>query len=140
MQSDSTTKVLEKPIQNNSNAPYLDWIKSGKKTYEGRLKTKLKEWDLKIGKKIKFFDEKQPNSYVVVEITSLPCFSDFGSAFIILGEKLIPEKTKDEVVDLYNGLFHANQNLDQIKPGEPSEEIQKNGVVAIGFRVLECKP
>lgn len=93
-------EYLEKPIQ----SPYLDWIKSGQKTFEGRLKSKIDEWNLKIGMKIKFYDQDNKSLYVIVKVTSLLIFSDFGEAYDNLKDKLIPFKSRDEVIDLYNGL------------------------------------
>lgn len=112
-------EYLEKPIQ----SPYLDWIKSGQKTFEGRLKSKIDEWNLKIGMKIKFYDQDNKSLYVIVQVTSLLIFSDFGEAYDNLKDKLIPFKSRDEVIDLYNGLFD-------------SKMIKDIGVVCIGFKVV----
>jgi len=126
--------VLEKPIQNQKDHPYLDWIKSGKKTFEGRLMTKIKEWNLVIGKKIKFYDQNDQSSFVIVEITSLPTFADFGEAFDVLGEKLIPARSKEEVIYMYNELFHYPDEI-PVK-NQPSKMIQDHGVVTIGFKIV----
>ena len=72
-----------------------------------------------------FFDKMNPNSWVWIKVTSLPQFANFGEAFDKLGSELIPEKTRKEVVELYNGLFGTSA-------------IVENGVVAIGFDVIEC--
>lgn len=127
-------EILEKPIQNLKENPYLDWIKCGKKKYEGRLKTKINEWDLKVGKKIKFYDQNDPTSFVIVEITSLPIFSDFGAAFDSLGKELIPGRTREEVVELYNGLFHYHDEI--LEKDKPSKMILNNEIVAIGFKLV----
>ena len=94
----NTSNVLKKPIQNYENAPYLDWIKSGKKQYEGRLKSKIKDWNLKIGKEIIFYDQENPDSWVLVKITCLLVFPDIGVAFdeitlahAILNNDMTPE-------------------------------------------------
>ncbi len=127
-------RILEKPIQNPKETPYLDWIKIGKKKFEGRLASKIREWELEIGKKIKFFDQNDPTSFVIVKITSLPVYSDFGVAFDALGDALIPGRTREEVVDLYNGLFHYPDEI--LEPGKPSRMIRDSTVVAIGFKII----
>lgn len=107
---------------------YLDWIKSGKKTYEGRLKIKIGEWGLHIGQYIKFVsnDSYGDNAYVIVQITELLIYPNFGAAFDELGEKLIPDKTREEVVELYDKLYSR-------------DAINHFGVVAIGIKVVGIK-
>ena len=114
-------------IQNPSNSPFLDWIKNKDKMYEGRLKIKIKEWNLCIGKEIIFFDQLNPDSWAWVRVTSLHTFGDFGEAFDVLGSKLIPDRTRDQVVGLYDGLF-----------GEVA--IKAHGVVVIGFELVDSSP
>ncbi|ARF11816.1 hypothetical protein Klosneuvirus_2_252 [Klosneuvirus KNV1] len=126
--------VLSKEIQQ----PYLDWIKSGEKVYEGRLKTKIEEWGLKIGRRIKFYDKENPDSWVLIDVTSLPTFADFGTAYDVLGSELIPHKTKNEVIKLYNDLFHNSD--EKINDTEPSQMIKDKGVIAFGMRVITMRP
>ena len=127
-------EILEKPIINHPDHPYLDWIKMGKKTFEGRLKTKLKDWNLTVGKKLKFYDQDDPSLFTIIEITDLPIFADFGEAFDALGENLIPERTREEVINMYNDLFHyPNETLVN---GQTSHMIRDLKVVAIKFIVL----
>lgn len=127
-------EFIEKPIQNPKNSPYLDWIKSGKKKYEGRLKTKIKEWNLEIGMKIKFYDQNDKSSFVITEVISLLIFNDFGEAFDNLKGELIPEKSKEEVISLYNELFHYDDEV--IEPGVISKMIKDIGVICIGLKVI----
>ena len=127
--------ILEKPIQNPKENPYLDWIKSGEKKYEGRLMTKIKESNLEIGKKIKFYDQDKKASFVIVEVTSLPTFTSFETAFCDLGESLIPKRTTEEVIKMYNDLFHYPDEI--LEPGKSSKMILDNGVVVIGFNLIE---
>ena len=47
--------------------PYLEWIANGTKVYEGRLLTKVKEWDLYIGKRLSFYNG---NKIINVEVTT----------------------------------------------------------------------
>lgn len=126
--------ILSKEIQQ----PYLDWIKSGEKVYEGRLKTKIQEWGLKVGKRIKLYDKENQDSWVLIEVTSLQTYSDFGVAYDVLGSELIPYKTKKEVIKLYNDLFH-NQD-EKFSDNEPSQMIKDRGVVAIGMKVITMRP
>lgn len=127
-------QLLTKPIQNFPENPYLDWIKTGLKKYEGRLTEKIVAWQLHIGQHIKFFDQNDKNSWVVVKVTSLPTFNDFGEGFDNLGSELIPNHTREKVIDLYNGLYHYPDEV--IRPSQPSEMIKKCGVVAIGFEIV----
>lgn len=126
--------MISKAIQNHPDAPYLDWIKSGIKKYEGRLKSKIIEWDLSIGSHIKFYDQNNPESWVEVIVTSLSTFNDFGEAHDSLGNQLLPVPRSD-VVSLYNGLFHYS-NVTTISNEFASQMIIDNGVVAIGFDLI----
>ncbi|QKF94837.1 PUA-like superfamily [Fadolivirus algeromassiliense] len=133
---------LSKPIQNPKETPYLDWIKSEEKEFEGRLQTKIGEWGLKKGLRIKFYNQENPDSWVLIEVTDLPTFPDFGAAFDVLGSKLIPGKTREQVVALYNGLFHdPDEDVETLnRKSEPSRMIQRHGVVAIGMKVITMRP
>lgn len=137
--TEPTEILLVKSIQNHPDAPCLDWLKSGAKVYEGRLFTKIKEWNLFVGKRIKFFDQDNADSYIICEITSLLEFQDFATAFDTLGDKLVPgkttqEKTTSEVIDMYNKFFHyAAENL---VSGTTSKMILDAGTVAIGLKIL----
>jgi ASC-1-like (ASCH) protein len=127
---------LAKPIKNKPDAPYFDWIKDGSKTYEGRLKYKCKktEWNLYIGKKMYFYDEDNMNDVILIEITSLPIFTDFAEAFDVLEFSLIPNKSRKEVINMYNDLFHYDDEI--LIDGVTSKMIIKEGVVAIGFKII----
>lgn len=126
--------ILIKEIQTQ----YLELIKSGAKRYEGRLKTKIQEWDLKIGKRIKFYDKENPDSFVLIEIIGLHTFSDFGTAYDKLGSELIPNKSRNEVVKLYNEIYHYPN--EEISDKEPSKIIKDIGVVAIEMKVITLRP
>lgn len=128
--------MLCKQIQNPPDKPYLDWIKSGKKVYEGRLQTKIVEWDLFVGKKIKFYESD--DSWVICLVTALLTYADFGDAYDDLGEALIPGgKTRDEVVLLYNDIFG---DVDDRYSTIPCKLIRDHGAIAIGIRVVEKSP
>jgi len=128
--------VLSKPIKNKIENPYFDWIKDGSKTYEGRLKYKCNknEWDLYIGKKMYFYDEDNIDNKILVEIIDLPIFKNFGEAFDVLGYKLIPNRSKREVINMYNDLFHYDNEI--LVDGVTSKMINKEGVVAVGFKII----
>jgi ASC-1-like (ASCH) protein len=132
--AESAETSLTKPIQNHPPTPYLDWLKSGVKVYEGRLSTQIKKWNLFVGKKITFVDQDDDKSYIICEIIDLPEFKDFATAFDALGNKLIPGKTKNEVIDMYNKLFHNKDEI--IVTGITSKMISDVGVVAIGLKIL----
>lgn len=125
---------LSKPIKNNPK--YFDWIKDESKTYEGRLKYKCNkdEWDLYIGKKMYFYDQDNINDVILVEITSLPIFIDFAEAFDVLGSSLIPNRSRKEVINMYNDLFHYDDEI--LVDGVTSKMIKEEGVVAIGFKII----
>lgn len=74
-----------------------------------------------------FYDEINSDSWVWVKINSLPSYADFGIAFDNLGSILIPGKTREEIINLYNGLF-----------GEVA--IKEHGTVAIVFKVIDSNP
>jgi hypothetical protein len=127
-------EMEEHDILNTPESPCLDWLKNGKKKFEGRLMTKIDEWKLFIGKEIKFYDRDNPNSYIICQITNMPCFDDFGIAFDSLGDKLIPSKTRYEVINFYNKIFHDEDEV--LVDGVASQKIGRVGVVAIELNVL----
>lgn len=105
-------------IQNPKQTPWLDWIESGNKKYEGRL-NRGRFLSLKIGDRILFYDKKT-NKQVQVIVKNILHFSNFEDAFITLGNKLVPidNITPIQVKKMYNQYFSDN-------------EIAKYGVVAI---------
>jgi len=125
--------LLKKEIQ----IKYLSMIKEGTKKYEGRLADKIDEWNLYPGKLIKFYDPADPNSWVLVRVTDLLIFSDFGKAFDELGSDLIPNQTRNSVIKLYNNIYkYPNEKLIANKP---SKMIQDKSVVAIKIKVLSMQ-
>lgn len=126
--------MLTKAIKNPNETPYLDWIKSGVKCYEGRLFEKIVDWNLNVGGKIMFYDENNDDSYVACEITELLIYKDFGCAYDALGDMLIPNSNKDDVITLYNKLF--DPNYENLSVGESSSIIKRHGVVCIGIKII----
>lgn len=110
-------------IRNDKDSPYFDWIVEGYKKYEGRLRKKIKEWNLFVGKEMIFYDESNPDSSVQIRVTNLLEFNDFGEAFDELGSELIPDRTRSEVIELYDDLFGR-------------DVIIEDGVVTIGFIIF----
>lgn len=128
--------ILDISVQNPDSNPWLTWIYNGVKKYEGRLQNKIKDWDLYIGKLVRFYDPKRPSYWVIVRITSLKLFDTFGAAFHELGQELVPGNwTCGQVVDLYNIFYPYDKKYKG--PGRTSDYIREHGVVAIGFDIVE---
>ena len=125
--------MLAKEINNDPEHPFLDWIKSGTKTYEGRLLSRIKLWDLHVDKVIKFFDRDDQNSWVLVKVISLSTFKDFGHAYDSLGDRLIPGYSRAETIELYNNIFLGPKDDDN----DTNSNILSEGVVAIGIQVID---
>ncbi len=118
-------------IQNPPETPYLDWIASGLKTYEGRLAVKIVEWDLYVGKELVFGDGK---TTVHVSVTSLLLFEDFGEAYDALGQALIPGGfTRQQVVDMYQRFYPTPTS---VVSSDSTRRRFAPKVVAIGIKVL----
>lgn len=117
--------MLRKPIRNPPDTPWLTWILEGKKKYEGRLSTKIVEWDLYIGKEAIF---ECGSLKAHARITSLLRYDSFGHAFDTLGSELVPIDgiTRVEVEDLYRRYYSR-------------EDVEKHGVVAIGIVVIKSQ-
>lgn len=129
----SAGKILVKSINNPADTPYLDWIKSGIKTFEGRLKTRVVDWDLHTGRIIKFVDTNDASSYAIVYVTHWHTFTDFGAAFDSLGESLIPFHDRTQVIAMYNKIFEPeNTHVDNVT----CDTILRDGVAAIGFKLI----
>lgn len=128
--------ILCKSIKNKPDNCYFDWIKDGSKTYEGRLKYKRDEteWNLYIGKKMYFYDEDNSDDMILIEITELLIFKNFEEAFDVLGSNLIPNRSKREIINMYNDLFHYE--YEELYDGISSKMINDEEVVAIGFKII----
>ena len=112
-------------IQNPSDTPWLDYIISGIKKYEGRL-NKGKFSNMRVGDKIIFMNNGRSIETIIV---GLKYYKDFIEAYEDLGEKLVPnfpcmrgKDKKKEVKRLYNLYFN-------------DEDIKKYGIVAIKIKV-----
>lgn len=113
---------LVKNIQNPHDTPWLSWIMTGEKKFEGRLYRG--DW-----KKLKLLDKVlfvNGNIKVGVMIVGLLYYTDFVSAYHDMHSSLIPGpwRPDEEVHALYNRYF-------------TDEEVQENGVVLLKLKVIE---
>lgn len=127
----------EKPIlknkQDSENIPeftlqkqYLDLIKTEQKTVEGRINSGGFS-NLQVGSKVKFFEGKNPKSFVVCEILEVNSYSTFREMLEAEGvENMLPG-----VASLEKGV----QIYEKI-PGY-KERCQRSGCVGLKIRVLE---
>lgn len=83
-------------VWNRPNNPYLDWIRSGAKKYEGRTANKIVEWHLHLGKIIKFVNNENEDDFLYVRIVDFLYYSDFGKAYDDLGAELIPNSDTNQ--------------------------------------------
>ena len=108
----------------NIDCAYLKSILEGKKKYEARVHKNF--WaTLSIGDTFNFTDGK---ANVLVEVTELKYFNNFGDAWFVLGESLIPS-------DIRNVINQKEASSEYSKYYTP-EDIIKFGVVAVGFKVI----
>jgi ASC-1-like (ASCH) protein len=112
----------------------LDMIVSGRKTFEGRTKDKIKDWNLRVGMQIVFYDKENPSNSVLCEVSRLMCFPTFVDAYQTLGDSLIPDSDPVSVVDLYNRIY--KYDTETLEAGKTSQKIKDLGVVAIGLVVM----
>ncbi len=110
-----------KSIQNPDETPWLHWIKTEKKTFEGRLA--WKDWSrMKIGDVIDLYCD---NENVLVRIITIERFTDFSSAFEAHGEKLVPgvNSNSTTVADLYRKIYS-------------DYDVKLYGVLLFGIKVI----
>lgn len=107
---------------------YIDLIKSGKKTVEGRINSGGFK-NFKVGDKVKFFDGKNPNFFVVCVITGIGKYATFREMLEREGvNKMIPEaESLNEAEGIYNRI-----------PSYP-ERAKRNGVLALRIKVFETE-
>jgi len=105
---------------------YIDLIKAGQKTVEGRINsggfTKLL-----VGSKVKFFEGKNPKNFVICEITELNRYNTFREMLESEGvENMLPNiRSLEQGVRVY-------EEIPSYK-----ERCQKNGCLGLKIRVLE---
>lgn len=122
-ENEFSTKTWYKNIENPGDTPWLDWIESGIKKYEGRIYRG--DWvEMKVGDTIVFTcGDKQVKTIV----TELLQFANFGVAYYHLRKDLVPLDGINilGVVEIYSKI-----------PGYTFEEIRKHGVVAVGLKSI----
>lgn len=114
-------------------------IKEGKKVYEGRLFDKKQEWQLEKGKRMYFYDKEYPECSIMIEVTTCEKFSDFGTMYDKLKEKLLPNKSKEEAINIYNNIYHyPDENVEELNSKHhTSQKIKDIGALAIGFVLVD---
>lgn len=119
--------------QDNENIPeftlqkqYIDLIKAGQKTIEGRINSGEFQ-KLKIGNKVKFYEAKNPKNYVICEIIGINSYSNFREMLENEGvENMLPGITDlNEGVQIYE------------KISGYKERCQKNGCLGIRIKILK---
>jgi ASC-1-like (ASCH) protein len=113
---------------------YFDLVRAGRKTYEGRLRNKIQEWNLDVGQKISFCDAANPERKLECRIVELRIFDTFGEAYELLGDCLLPESNVVDCINTYNKFYHYEGEL--LDYGKTSKMIRDIGVVAIGLQLL----
>lgn len=105
---------------------YISLIRRGLKTKEGRIYSGGFK-NLQINQRIKFFSGKNPEDYVLCQITSLNTYNYFDQMLQNEGvENMLPGvKTVDEGVKIY-------ENIPSYR-----NRANKSGVISIGVVVLE---
>jgi len=105
---------------------YIDLIKSGKKTVEGRINSGGFK-NFKVGDRVKFFDGKHPDYYVICEIVGIGRYMGFRQMLEAEGvTKMIPEaESLNEAVSIYNRI-----------PSYP-ERAKRNGVISLRIKVID---
>jgi len=109
-------------VSNSGEIRWLDEILSGRKVYEGRLATKIQEWDLDVGKQLIFYDDYE----IRVEVTDLKFYPNFVEAYHNLKSKLVPSEGQKWSDEKIRSFYHFYSDKD----------VKKCGVVAIGVRLV----
>ena len=100
-------------------------IKKKTQLYLGVSGDKIDEWHIFKGKILVFVDKSKPTDWVIVRITSLKLFDDFGKMYDIYGELMLPNKTKRNAVDMYCSMY---------------PNLKYHGALAIGFEIIMMCP
>lgn len=116
--------IIKISIQNPQNTPWLNWIESGIKKYEGRLNKGIFA-KFNFGDIVVWYD-KISGKEVKTKITEFRNYKSFTDAFDDLGESLVPVSNIDSesVNKLYLQYF-------------TKEDINKFGVLAIGIKPFD---
>lgn len=112
-------------VSKHISKPWLDYIISGEKLYEGRVNKGF--WKNLVVDDV--FTLTDNTLQVTVKVVDLKYFRDFGDAWFILQDRLIP-------ADIYN-VITLNDARNVYKDFSTREDIEKNGVVAVGLKVIK---
>ena len=103
----------------------LKYISSRKKTYEGRLNTGF--WaSLKIGDSFILKDEDGKS--VCVKVSGLKYFNNFGDAWFVLGERLIPHEICQTI--------HQRDAVNFYRTYYKDEDVREYGVIAVALTIV----
>lgn len=105
---------------------YLDFIKQGKKTVEGRINSGLFQ-QVKKGDRIKFFNNKNPKEFVICEVVFINEYPTFKE--MLTGESV--ELMLPNCDNIESGVA-IYENIPTYQ-----ERCKKHGCIAIGVKVLE---
>lgn len=103
---------------------WMNQILSGKKTWEGRCNYGI--WkDIRVGDRFILTDALREQ---VVEVEEVKYFGDFGDAWFILGENLIPSEVYNVVMKSQANNLYRKYYSDTL--------IRENGVIALKIKLV----
>jgi ASC-1-like (ASCH) protein len=112
-----------KPIRKHLQRRWLKKIRSGQKTYEGRLYRN--KWEtLETGDKLTFFSDDENEVTVVIE--GIQCYPDFGRAYEAHPDTLLPSRkvtSTEKAMDVYREWYS-------------DEEVMEYGVVVFEISMI----
>jgi ASC-1-like (ASCH) protein len=103
---------------------WMDHIISGKKTWEGRCNFGTWKY-VEVGDRIVLTDALREQT---VEIEDIKYFGDFGEAWFILGDSLIPSEVCDIVMKSQADNIYRKYYTDHF--------IRENGVIAFKLKLI----
>lgn len=118
-------RTIGRSISNNPVPCFDELFVTKRKKYEGRVGDKRESWHLKSEPIIKFWDNDNPTRYAMCKVTGFITFVDAGEAYDLLGQQLMPDMTRDQVVYFYNHTLGFE------------EEIKCHGFVALKLEILQ---
>jgi len=110
----------------NLQKQYFDLIKTGKKTVEGRINSGSFQ-NLRVGSKIKFFEQNDPRNFLICEVIEINSYSSFREMLESEGvENMLPStKSLEQGVKVYEQI-----------PGF-KKRCEKYGCLGLKIKVLE---
>lgn len=94
--------------------PYLNDIKAGYKTVEGRI-NRGRFSQLRPGDKVKFYDAENPHDYIICTITGIQVYPTFFEMLRSEGlQKMIPDVTSlEEGIAIYESFPGYRENVEK---------------------------